>query len=79
MSRNTQSPERDPGWHRRQTEWRLVLGGFVLIILGGGVLLWLGYSTTIALIGVGAALGAIVLFALLLVLLRSMEAWARSE
>lgn len=79
MSRKAQSSERDPGWHRRQTEWRLMVGGFALIIVVGGGLLWLGYSTTVALIGVGAALGAVVLFALLLVLLRIMEAWARSE
>ena len=78
MSPETRSSERGADWRRRQTEWRLVWGGFALVILIGGPLLWLLFGTTMAVIGVAVAVLAIAIFVGLLLLLRILEAWAKS-
>ncbi len=64
--------------YRRRTEWRLVFGGFTLIIVIGGILLWLLWGLTIALVGLGIIVLAAAIFALLLALLRVAETWAKS-
>ncbi|MHB1007569.1 MAG: hypothetical protein ACYC3S_18305 [Chloroflexota bacterium] len=71
--------ERQPDWHRRQTEWRLVTVGFVLIVAIGGPIMWVLWGPTIALIALGILFLAAVIFALLMLLLRAMEAWSKSE
>jgi hypothetical protein len=69
----------EPGRRRRQTEWQLVGGGFAILLVAGHGLLWLLYGRTTALLSLGVFVGALVLFALLWLLLRALERWARSE
>ena len=78
MSRRSRAPLGvEP--HHRQTEARLVLGGFlVLVVLGGGLVWWL-YGPLPALIAVALVVGAGLIFALLLLLLRLLDVWARSQ
>ena len=64
--------------HRRHTEWRMILGGFVLIVVVGGSLLWLLWGLSVALIGLAAILAATAIFAVLLALMSLLEKWARS-
>ncbi len=71
--------EYDPGRQRRAIEWRLVIGGFAILLVIGGLLMWLLLGLTIALIGVVTAVIAIAIFALLWLILRALEAWARSD
>ncbi|MCL5111180.1 MAG: hypothetical protein M1401_20370 [Chloroflexi bacterium] len=65
--------------HHRQTEGRLILGGFLIIVVIGGGLIWWIMGPVPALIGLAIVLLAGVLFGLLLLLLRALDAWARSE
>ena len=64
--------------HHRQTERRLVLGGFLLLGLGGPIVWW-AYGPVPALIAVGVVAGAGILLLLLLLLLKALDAWARAE
>jgi hypothetical protein len=63
---------------RRRTEGHLVAGGFAVLALGGGAILWWRYGGTTA----GIALAMIVLAAGVLILLwlflSALEWWARS-
>ena len=64
---------------RRQTEHRLILGGFLIVTVIGGALIWMIYGATAAAIAVAIiAAGALSLGGLWL-LLRSLEAWSRRE
>ncbi len=65
--------------HRRRTEWQLVAGGFSLVVIIGGALMWRIYGMTFALVGVGVAVTGVAVFGLLWGLLRLLEAWSRSE
>jgi len=65
--------------HRRQTESRLLLGGFVIILVVGGCLIWRFMGPVSALLAVAVIVGAGLIFILLLLLLRALDAWARSE
>ncbi len=62
--------------HRRQTESRLVAGGFVLLALVGGGLLWLFYSWITAAIAIGVIVLCLILFGGLFAFLRLLERWA---
>lgn len=65
--------------YRTQTERRLAAGGFGILALAGGLLLWLRYGGTTATIALAIILGSAGVLALLWLLLSLMEAWARSE
>lgn len=65
--------------HHRQTESRLLLGGFAIILVLGGFLIWWVMGPVPALIAVAVMVGAGLMFVLLLLLLRALDAWARSE
>ena len=71
--------EHESDRYRRQTERRLALGGFAIVALAGGALLWLRYGGTTAAIAIALVLGGAGILALLWLLLSLMEAWARSE
>ena len=62
--------------HRRQTETRLVAGGFVIVALVGGGLLWLFYGWITAAIAIGVIVLCLILFGGLFALLRLLERWA---
>ncbi|MHB1417350.1 MAG: hypothetical protein ACYC1C_19050 [Chloroflexota bacterium] len=72
-ARNLYQPER----HHRRTEQQLVLGGFALVVLVGGALVWFLYGPTPAAIAVAVVLGAGAVLVLLLALLRALDTWAR--
>jgi len=65
--------------YRSQTERRLAVGGFAIVALAGGALLWLRYGGTMATIAIALVLGGAGILAFLWLLLSLMEAWARSE
>ena len=65
--------------YRGALERRLGLGGFAILALAGGALLWLRYGQTTATIAVGLLLLGAGILALLWLLLSAMDAWARSE
>ncbi|MCL5026248.1 MAG: hypothetical protein M1531_07110 [Chloroflexi bacterium] len=68
-----------PGEHKAHTEWVLVVGGFGIIVVFGGALMWLIYGQEFALIGLGVMIGVALLFAILYWLLKALEAWAKSS
>ncbi|MDA8218027.1 MAG: hypothetical protein M0Z94_10475 [Dehalococcoidales bacterium] len=72
-ARDSYQPER----HHRRTEQQLVLGGFALVVLVGGALVWFLYGLTPAAIAVAVVLGSGAIFVLLLAVLRALDTWAR--
>ena len=68
-----------PGKHKRRTEARLVLGGFAIILVMGGALMWRIYGQEFALVGLGVMVGVLLLFAVLWFVLKAAEDWAKSE
>ena len=64
---------------RGQTERRLAVGGFAILALGGGAILWARYGGTAAATALVVILGGAGLVALLWLLLSLMEAWAGSD
>ena len=75
------SPDRDEtraAHYRHQTERQLLAGGFAILAVAGGALMWWFYGATTAGIGLALILLAVGLFALLWLLLAVLERWARS-
>ena len=64
---------------RGQMERRLGVGGFAILALGGGGILWALYGGTAALAALAVILGGAGVVALLWLLLILMGAWARSD
>ena len=64
---------------RGETERRLIIGGFAIVAIAGGAILWLRYGTTLATIAVGLVLLGAGLLALVWLILARLEAWAKSE
>jgi hypothetical protein len=56
----------------------MVATGFALILVIGGVMMWQIYGLEFALLGLLVIIGAIVLFGILWMALRALEAWAKS-
>jgi hypothetical protein len=72
-------PEHEADRYRGRSERQLALGGFGILAVAGGVILWLRYGGTTATIAVALVLAGAGLLALLWLLLTLLEAWARSE
>ena len=66
------------GAFRRSTEGQLILGGFLITLVVGGGLAWLLFGRTVALIAGGIMVGGIVLLAVLWLVIRLLESWARN-
>ena len=66
------------GAFRRSTEGHLIVGGFLIVLMLGGGLTWLLFGRTVALIAAGILVGGMVLLAVLWLVVRLLEAWARS-
>ncbi len=66
------------GAFRRSTEGQLILGGFLIVLVVGGGLAWLLFGRTVALIAGGIMVGGMVLLAVLWLVVRLLEAWARN-
>lgn len=65
--------------HRQQTYSRLIFGGFAILALLGGGLVWLLYGRTAALTTVACLLMAASLFGLLWLILTVLELWVRED
>ena len=66
------------GAFRRSTEGQLILGGFLIVLVVGGGLAWLLFGRTVALIAGSILVGGMVLLGVLWLVVRLLEAWARS-
>jgi hypothetical protein len=78
-SRQSREPEHEADRFRSRSERQLAIGGFGIVAVAGGVVLWLRYGGTTATIAVALVLAGAGLLALLWLLLALLEAWARSE
>ena len=75
-------PSQDPRslrGHRQQTERRLIVGGFGLMFLVGGALIWHFYSLGAMLMAWFFLAGGTALFGGLYLILKLMERWTRDE
>lgn len=63
--------------HRRQTERHLIVGGFVIMFLVGGGLIWHFYGAGAVLMAWFFMGGGVALFAGLYAILKLMERWSR--
>lgn len=59
--------------HRRRTDRDLILGGFAILFIVGGGLVWYFYGLGAAVAGWGCMLGGVLLAGLLYLLLKLME------
>ncbi len=66
------------GTFRRSTESRLIVGGFLIVLVLGGGLAWLLFGPVVALITVGIVIGGMLLLAALWLVIRLLESWARN-
>jgi protein-S-isoprenylcysteine O-methyltransferase Ste14 len=64
-----------PDRHRRQTQNRLILGGFLVLAGVGGGLVWVIYGGSAAIAAVACLLVGAGLFGLLWILLTLLEMW----
>lgn len=65
--------------HRQQTERRLIVGGFGLMFLVGGALIWHFYGVGAVLMAWFFLAGGVALFGGLYLILKLMERWTRNE
>ncbi len=65
--------------YRRQTERHLIIGGFVLMFLVGGALIWHFYGAGAMLMAWFFMGGGVALFGGLYLILKLMERWSRDE
>jgi hypothetical protein len=65
--------------HRRQTYARLVIGGFLVLVLGGGGLVWLLYGRAAALTAVACLLAPAGVMGLLWLILVLLELWVGED
>ncbi|HEX2037324.1 MAG TPA: hypothetical protein VHS99_24355 [Chloroflexota bacterium] len=71
--------EHEADRYRAQNERRLAMGGFAIVAVAGGIVLWLRYGATASTVAVAVVLAGAGLLTLLWLLLSLLEAWARSE
>jgi hypothetical protein len=65
--------------HQRQTQNRLIIGGFLILLGVGGGLVWAFYGGTAAATAVACLLAAAGLFGLLWLILTLLELWVRED
>jgi hypothetical protein len=65
--------------HFRQTQSRLILGGFVILLVAGGGLVWLFYGRTAAITAVLCLAAFAGVFGVLWLILTLLERWARDD
>jgi len=67
------------GRHRRSTEARLVAGGYLILLVVGGGLVWLLYGRAAALAATGCLLATAGVVGLLWLILSLMERWVKDD
>lgn len=65
--------------HRRQTYSRLVIGGFLILVVVGGGLVWLIYGRAAALTAIACLLAPAGVLGLLWLILTLLELWVGEE
>jgi hypothetical protein len=65
--------------HQRRTERNLVLGGFALAFLLGGLLIWRFYGLGAMFAGWACLAGGLSIFGLLYGILKLMELWSNAR
>ena len=71
--------EHETDRQRYATERQLLIGGFAIVAIAGGAILWLRYGRTLAAIAVGLVLLGAGVLALLWLILTALDLWARSD
>lgn len=69
----------DTRQHRTSTEARLVAGGYLILLVVGGALVWLLYGRVAALTAVSCLLAVAAIIALLWLVLGVLERWVRED
>lgn len=69
----------DIGQHHRQTDARLILGGFTILAGLGGLVMWVLFGPIFAVLGVVTIIGGLLVFTLLWLVLKLIESWAKSD
>ncbi len=69
----------NPDRHRRQTQIRLVIGGFLILLVVGGGLVWLLYGLEAALAAVACLSAVSTVMGGLWLLLTLLERWIKEE
>jgi hypothetical protein len=72
-------PGEEPPGDKARTEWTLVIGGFAIILILGGGLMWLIFGQQFATVGLAVMVGVVILFAFLYLVLKALGDWAKSE
>ena len=75
MKRRSFSPDR----HQRQTQFRLIIGGLLILLGVGGGLVWAIYGRSAAITAVLCLTGAGGVFGLLWLILALLELWVKEE
>jgi protein-S-isoprenylcysteine O-methyltransferase Ste14 len=65
--------------HQRQTQNRLIIAGFLILLGVGGGLVWVFYGSTAAVTAVACLLAAAGLFGLLWLILTLLELWVKED
>lgn len=68
-----------PEWHWRQTQVRLLAGGWLILGVVGGGLVWLFYGQAAALTAISCFLAVAVVVCLLWLILAILERWVRDD
>lgn len=68
-----------PARHERQTQIRLIISGFLILILVGGGLVWLIYGRTEAITAILCLVAVGGVFGLLWLLLSLLERWVKDS
>ena len=65
--------------HQRQTQMRLAIAGFLILLIVGGGLVWLIYGPSAALTAALCLLAGAGVFALLCLILSLLERWVKDD
>lgn len=68
-----------PDLHRRQTQGRLILVGFLILLVVGGGLVWVFYGPAASITAVLCLLAAAIVFGLLWLILTLLERWVKED
>jgi hypothetical protein len=72
-------PSLTPARHQRQTQARLIIGGFLILIVVGGGLVWLVYGLTEAVTAILCVVAVGGVFGLLWLFLSLLERWVKDS
>jgi hypothetical protein len=68
-----------PAQHQRQTQFRLIIGGLLILVAVGGGLIWAFYGRGAAITAVACLLGLVSILGLLWLILALLEKWVGED